>query len=85
VITVPISKLFPPGAPHPKEEHWIPLSDLMTGMMMIFMLVAVVFMIKVEAESDDLRKLQKKAELQASNMKMLLFYMTKRGTTFIRN
>ena len=36
---------------------------------MIFMLVAIVFMIKVEAESDDLRRLQKKAELQASNMK----------------
>jgi outer membrane protein OmpA-like peptidoglycan-associated protein len=32
------------------EEHWIPLSDLMTGLMMIFMLVAVVFMVQVEAQ-----------------------------------
>lgn len=64
-----LSKLFPPRSPHPREEHWIPLSDLMTGMMMIFMLVAIVFMIKVEAELDDLKRLQKKAELQASNMK----------------
>jgi len=31
------------------EEHWIPLSDLMTGLMMIFMLVAVLFMVQVQA------------------------------------
>lgn len=41
----------------------------MTGLMMIFMLVAVVFMIKVEAEADDVRKLQKMAEQQAQRMK----------------
>jgi outer membrane protein OmpA-like peptidoglycan-associated protein len=28
--------------------HWIPLSDLMTGMMMVFLLVAVAFMLKVD-------------------------------------
>lgn len=32
---------------HPQEDHWIPLSDLMTGLMMIFMLVAIVFMVQV--------------------------------------
>ncbi len=32
-----------------KEEHWIPLSDLMTGLMMMFMLVAIVFMLKEPA------------------------------------
>jgi outer membrane protein OmpA-like peptidoglycan-associated protein len=31
-----------------QEDHWIPLSDLMTGLMMIFMLVAIVFMIQVK-------------------------------------
>ena len=35
----------------PKEEHWIPLSDLMTGLMMIFMLIAVMYMVKVEADA----------------------------------
>lgn len=30
------------------EAHWIPLSDLMTGMMMLFMLIAVVYMVEVE-------------------------------------
>jgi outer membrane protein OmpA-like peptidoglycan-associated protein len=36
----------------PKEEHWIPLSDLMTGLMMMFLLVAVIFMLKVEADAE---------------------------------
>ena len=30
------------------QAHWIPLSDLMTGMMMIFMVVAAAFMLRVE-------------------------------------
>ena len=34
-----------------KEDHWIPLSDLMTGLMMMFMLIAVMFMVKVEADA----------------------------------
>ncbi len=34
-----------------KEEHWIPLSDLMTGLMMMFMLVAIIFMVKVESDA----------------------------------
>jgi len=33
---------------HLQEEHWIPLSDLMTGLMMVFMLLAIMFMVKVE-------------------------------------
>lgn len=47
---------------HPREEHWIPLSDLMTGLMMVFMLVAIAFMIQVEA-------LMRKAERHAQQMK----------------
>jgi outer membrane protein OmpA-like peptidoglycan-associated protein len=30
------------------QSHWIPLSDLMTGLMMVFMLIAAVFMLRVE-------------------------------------
>lgn len=30
------------------QSYWIPLSDLMTGLMMIFMLIAVTFMLRVE-------------------------------------
>jgi len=37
------------------EEHWIPLSDLMTGLMMIFMLISVIFMVEVEASRNSMR------------------------------
>jgi outer membrane protein OmpA-like peptidoglycan-associated protein len=54
-----------------KEEHWIPLSDLMTGLMMMFMLVAIVFMVKVEAEAAVTNELKAKAEEQASRIKQI--------------
>jgi len=31
-----------------QEDHWVPLSDLMTGLMMIFLLVAIVYMLQVK-------------------------------------
>jgi outer membrane protein OmpA-like peptidoglycan-associated protein len=37
------------------EEHWIPLSDLMTGLMMIFMLVSVITIAQVQAGSRQMR------------------------------
>jgi outer membrane protein OmpA-like peptidoglycan-associated protein len=30
------------------QSHWIPLADLMTGLMMVFLLVAMAFMLRVE-------------------------------------
>lgn len=30
------------------QSHWIPLSDLMTGLMLIFMLISALFMLRVE-------------------------------------
>jgi len=33
---------------HSGQSHWIPLSDLMTGLMMIFMLISALFMLRVE-------------------------------------
>jgi outer membrane protein OmpA-like peptidoglycan-associated protein len=47
---------------HSAEDHWIPLSDLMSGLMMMFMLVAIVFMIQVQREA-------KKVEVQANKVK----------------
>jgi outer membrane protein OmpA-like peptidoglycan-associated protein len=35
-----------------QEAHWIPLSDLMTGLMVIFLLIAVMYMVRVEADAD---------------------------------
>ena len=43
------------------EDHWIPLSDLMTGLMMVFLVIAILFMIKVERDA-------KRAELQAQQI-----------------
>ncbi len=30
------------------QSHWIPLADLMTGLMMIFWLITAAFMLRVE-------------------------------------
>ena len=34
-----------------REEHWVAVSDLMAGLMMIFLLIAIVYMVQVEAEA----------------------------------
>lgn len=39
------------------EDHWIPLSDLMTGLMMVFLLVAVSYMTDVELTNYKIRKI----------------------------
>ncbi len=38
------------------DDHWIPLSDLMTGLMVIFLLIAVLYMMRVEAEASRIRE-----------------------------
>src|SRR6516162_9789037 len=43
-----------------EEAQWISLSDLMTGLMMLFMLIAVAFMLKVQADG---AKARNEAEL----------------------
>jgi len=40
----------------PDEAHWIPLSDLMTGLMVMFLLIAVTFMVHVETEAYNVRQ-----------------------------
>jgi outer membrane protein OmpA-like peptidoglycan-associated protein len=47
------------------EEHWIPLSDLMTGLMMIFMLIAIVFMLHVESDAKKIKEEAHHTEEQA--------------------
>ncbi len=51
------------------EDHWIPLSDLMTGLMMIFMLVAVVFMVQVEAQRKHAEAARAEAEQKTQLMR----------------
>src|SRR5437879_4322830 len=31
-----------------QQSHWIPLTDMMTGLMMVFLLIAMAFMLRVE-------------------------------------
>jgi outer membrane protein OmpA-like peptidoglycan-associated protein len=40
-----------------QDDHWIPLSDLMTGLMMMFLLVAMIYMVKVEADNKVIKDL----------------------------
>lgn len=42
-----------------QEAQWISLSDLMTGLMMLFLLIAVSFMLKVEADAAKARDVAK--------------------------
>lgn len=68
-----MTKHLPTGSDkhHLSEEHWIPLSDLMTGLMMVFMLIAVVFMIQVQAEAKKTEQLKERAEGQAARMRQI--------------
>lgn len=47
---------------HAQEDHWVPLSDLMTGLMMIFMLVAIVFMLQVKRDEAKIIDTQKRVK-----------------------
>jgi outer membrane protein OmpA-like peptidoglycan-associated protein len=50
------------------DEHWIPLSDLMSGLMMIFMLVAVLFMLEVDEKSREAQSAAAKVTQQAQQI-----------------
>jgi outer membrane protein OmpA-like peptidoglycan-associated protein len=52
------------------EEHWIPLSDLMTGLMMIFMLISVISLAAMEHSRNAMRHVAK--EYSASRHAMYL-------------
>lgn len=63
-----LKKLLRPHQSASHEEHWVPLTDLMTGLMMMFLLVAIIFMVKVEDESKKVKSLQVEAEARAGQM-----------------
>jgi outer membrane protein OmpA-like peptidoglycan-associated protein len=56
----------PRAAVQEQEDHWIPLSDLMTGLMMLFMLIAVLFIVKVDADKERLAYLMLQAKMRAA-------------------
>jgi len=40
-----------------REDHWISISDLMAGLMMIFMFIAISYMVKVSIEKEKMEKI----------------------------
>ncbi|KZZ44405.1 MAG: OmpA family protein [Saccharospirillaceae bacterium] len=38
-----------------QEGHWVAVSDLMAGLMMVFMLISIIFMVNVETERNKIR------------------------------
>ena len=70
-----ISRIIPSvkRSTHAQEDHWIPLSDLMTGLMMIFMLVAIIFMVQIEREAKTSEQRAQKATQQATQIKVYRF------------
>ena len=41
---------------HDTEEHWIAVSDLMSGLMLLFLLVAVMYLVIVERKNDEIER-----------------------------
>ncbi len=54
-----------PSAAHGSEEQWISLSDLMTSLMLIFMLLAIAYMLKTQASAQQMMEYSAKAQHDA--------------------
>ena len=54
------------------EEHWVSISDVMTGLMVIFLFIAISYMVNAKKKTDDIEKhLGAYTELQANLSKEL--------------
>lgn len=42
---------------HETEEHWIAVSDLMSGLMMLFLLISVMYLVIVERKNDEIERI----------------------------
>lgn len=74
----------------PQQTHWIPLADLMTGLMMVFLLIAIAFMVKVEAASQRIKQVailyeQSRTELYKDLKKEFAKDLPKWGAELHRN
>jgi outer membrane protein OmpA-like peptidoglycan-associated protein len=41
---------------HDSEEHWIAVSDLMSGLMMVFLLISVMYLVIVERKNEEIER-----------------------------
>ncbi len=53
----------------PDQTHWIPLSDLMTGLMMVFLLISMIYMVQVESDSKSIREFAVRAESDSKRIR----------------
>lgn len=52
-----------------QEEHWISMSDLMAGLMMVFLLISIAFMQYVMVEKDNVDDLLEKIQIEKNKIK----------------
>ncbi len=45
-----------PAKSEQREEHWVSMSDLMAGLMMVFLLISVAFMLHVQQEQEKVKE-----------------------------
>jgi outer membrane protein OmpA-like peptidoglycan-associated protein len=72
---------------HADEEHWIPLADLMTGLMMLFLLIAIAYMVAVEHQQKQPKHVlqsyqQTRAQLANQLQQTFALDFTKWGAVF---
>ncbi|MFK7862803.1 MAG: flagellar motor protein MotB [Pseudohongiellaceae bacterium] len=48
--------MFESEIEHDSEEHWIAVSDLMSGLMMLFLLIAVLYLVIVERKNEEIEQ-----------------------------
>ena len=48
--------MFSSELEHDTEEHWIAVSDLMSGLMMLFLLIAVMYLVIVEKKNQEIER-----------------------------
>jgi outer membrane protein OmpA-like peptidoglycan-associated protein len=69
-----MAKLTSSHAPTPSEEaQWISLSDLMTGLMLIFMLLALTFMLRVESDARKNEQKKQQAAAQEEQARKIIY------------
>ena len=49
------------------EEHWVSISDMMAGLMVIFLFIAISYMLNVRADKEKIEKIKKDFENKVPN------------------
>jgi len=57
---------------HSDGEHWISISDMMTALMLVFMLIAISFMLRVTQQNQEIKQLAE--DIRKSKKKFMKNY-----------